>query len=162
MHRLLHRLALAALLPAALGAQPREIATITVFPAARTMTAGDTLRLTAEARDASGARIPGVTFRYRLGPSARFEGAVDSTGLVTASSTAILPVTVTATHLRRNRAAMPDVGAPILAVKAVIDGLVDAGVLPDDGPDIVRRLTFEAPEIAGFHGLRVVVREVES
>ncbi len=87
----------ATLLPAALRAQPREIAKITVFPAARTMTAGDTLRLTAEARDAAGAVIPGVTFRYRLGPSARFEGSVDSTGLVTAGATAILPVTVTAT-----------------------------------------------------------------
>lgn len=92
-----HAAVLVLLLPAALSAQPREIAKITVFPAARTMTAGDTLRLTAEARDAAGTVIPGVTFRYRLGPSARFEGAVDSTGLVTAGATAILPVTVTAT-----------------------------------------------------------------
>lgn len=61
------------------------------------MTAGDTLRLRAEARDASGNVIPGVTFRYRLGGSARFEGRVDSLGLVTSGSTAILPVTVTAT-----------------------------------------------------------------
>lgn len=73
-----------------------------------------------------------------------------------------VPVTVTATHLRKNRGAMPDTGAPILAVKAVIDGLVDAGVLPEDGPSVVRRLVFEAPEVVGFHGLRVVVREVES
>lgn len=72
------------------------------------------------------------------------------------------PVTVTATHLRRTRASLPDVGAPILAVKAVIDGLVDAGVLPDDGPAYVRRLTFDAPEVCGFHGLRIVVREVEA
>src|SRR4249920_1539356 len=74
-----------------------EIARIVVFPASRTMTAGDTLRLRAEARDAQGNVIPGVTFRYRLGGSARFEGRVDSLGLVTAGSTAILPVTVTAT-----------------------------------------------------------------
>jgi hypothetical protein len=50
-----------------------------------------------KARDAQGNVIPGVTFRYRLGGSARFEGRVDSLGLVTAGSTAILPVTVTAT-----------------------------------------------------------------
>ncbi len=82
----------------ALQSQPTpEIARIAVFPASRSMTAGDTLRLRAEARDAKGAIIPGVTFRYRLGGSARFEGRVDSLGLVTAGSTGILPVTVTAT-----------------------------------------------------------------
>ena len=69
------------------------------------------------------------------------------------------PVTVTAVHLRKHRGSMPDVGAPILAVKAVIDGLVDAGVLLEDGPAVVRRLVFEAPVIVGFHGLRVIVRE---
>jgi len=74
-----------------------EIARIVVLPASRTMTAGDTLRLRAEARDAQGNLIPGVVFRYRLGGGARFEGRVDSLGLVTASSTSILPVTVTAT-----------------------------------------------------------------
>ena len=74
-----------------------EIARIIVHPAGRTMIAGDTLRLTAEARDAQNNVIPNVTFRYRLGGSARFEGRVDSTGLVTAGSTATLPVTVTAT-----------------------------------------------------------------
>lgn len=75
-----------------------DIARIVVTPANRTMTAGDTLRLHAEARDAQGNVIPGVTFRYRLGSGARFEGRVDSLGLVTAGSTATLPVTVTATH----------------------------------------------------------------
>lgn len=90
--------ALLALPFASLAAQqPREIARIVVFPASRSMIAGDTMRLTAEARDAQGNVIPGVTFRYRLGGSARFEGRVDSLGLVTAGSTSILPVTVTAT-----------------------------------------------------------------
>jgi hypothetical protein len=85
------------LLAALLLQQPPQIARIIVSPASRTVVAGDTLRLRAEARDAQGNVIPGVTFRYRLGGSARFEGRVDSLGLVTASSTAILPVTVTAT-----------------------------------------------------------------
>jgi hypothetical protein len=74
-----------------------EIARIVVTPAGRSMIAGDTLRLHAEARDAQNNVIPGVAFRYRLGSGARFEGRVDSTGLVTAGSTSILPVTVTAT-----------------------------------------------------------------
>ena len=79
------------------AAPPQEIARIIVSPANRSMVAGDTLRLRAEARDARNNVIPGVTFRYRLGGGARFEGRVDSLGLVTAGSTAILPVTVTAT-----------------------------------------------------------------
>ena len=85
------------LLAALLMQQPPEISRIVVSPASRTMTAGDTHRLRAEARDAHGTVIPGVTVRYRLGGSARFEGRVDSLGLVTSGSTAILPVTVTAT-----------------------------------------------------------------
>ena len=90
--------ALLALPLAALPAQqPPVLARIVVSPASRSMTAGDTLRLRAEARDAQGNVIPGVTFRYRLGGSARFEGRVDSLGLVTSGSTAILPITVTAT-----------------------------------------------------------------
>jgi len=83
--------------PQGTPASAPEIARIIVTPASRSMTAGDTLRLHAEARDAKGNVIPDVTFRYRLGPAARFEGRVDSLGLVTAGSTSILPVTVTAT-----------------------------------------------------------------
>lgn len=91
-------IALLALPLASLTAQqPPAIARIVVSPASRSMTAGDTLRLKAEARDAQGNVIPGVTFRYRLGGGARFEGRVDSLGLVTGSSTSTLPVTVTAT-----------------------------------------------------------------
>jgi hypothetical protein len=70
------------------------------------------------------------------------------------------PVAVTVTHLRKNRASIPDTGAPILAVKAVIDGLVDAGVLPDDGPEFVVELLFLAPIIVGWQGLRVTLAEV--
>jgi len=80
------------------SAQPApKIARLVITPASRTIVAGDTLRLRTEARDAQGNVLSGVTFRYRLGGSARFEGRVDSLGLLTASSTAILPVTVTAT-----------------------------------------------------------------
>jgi predicted secreted protein len=80
------------------SAQPApKIARLVITPASRTMVAGDTMRLRTEARDAQGNVLAGVTVRYRLGGSARFEGRVDSLGLITASSTAILPVTVTAT-----------------------------------------------------------------
>lgn len=68
------------------------------------------------------------------------------------------PVEVTVFHLRKNRAAVPDTGAPMFAVKAILDGLVDAGALPDDGPEYVRRLIFEAPRITGFQGLRISVQ----
>jgi hypothetical protein len=61
----------------------------------------------------------------------------------------------------RNRSGMPDTGACIGAVKAAIDGLVDAGVLPGDGPSIVRRLTFEAPVVTGVDALVVTVRQHE-
>jgi Fe2+ transport system protein FeoA len=71
-------------------------------------------------------------------------------------------VDVTVVHLRKNRAAMPDTGAPILAAKAVIDGLVRAGVLPGDGPDVVRRLVFEPPLIVGWQGLRVTLTKAQS
>lgn len=60
----------------------------------------------------------------------------------------------------RNRAHMPDTGACIGAAKAAIDGLVDAGVLADDGPAYVRRLTFEAPVITGEDALTLTLREV--
>lgn len=70
------------------------------------------------------------------------------------------PVHVTVYHLRVNRAAMPDTGAPILAAKAIIDGLVEAGLIPSDGPDVVRRLAFEAPLIVGYHGVRLMMASV--
>ena len=47
-----------------------------------------------------------------------------------------------------------------MCVKAVIDGLVDARVLDDDGPDIVRELVFTGPEFGDVDGLLVVVEEL--
>lgn len=57
----------------------------------------------------------------------------------------------------RHRGSMPDTGACIGAAKAAIDGLVDAGVIPDDGPRFVRRLTFEAPVVTGVDALELIV-----
>lgn len=70
------------------------------------------------------------------------------------------PVIVTVRHFRVNRAHLPDTGSPIHAAKAVVDGLVDAGLLPGDGPDVVTRLTFEAPTIRGIDGLQVIVQRI--
>lgn len=49
-----------------------------------------------------------------------------------------------------------DVGACLPSVKAAIDGLVDAHVVPDDTPVHVCRLTFHAPR-RGDHGLHLLV-----
>ena len=72
-----------------------RIARIVVSPVQKVVAAGDTLRLTAEARDASGAVIPGVQFRWGA-RGARFEGTVSPTGLVTSGSTGTLPAAVVA------------------------------------------------------------------
>ena len=41
---------------------------------------------------------------------------------------------------------LQDIGACNPAVKAAIDGLVDAGVLPDDSSEYMQRLTFLPPQ----------------
>jgi len=58
----------------------------------------------------------------------------------------------------RTARSLPDTAACVGSVKAAIDGLVDAGVLPDDGPELVRRVTFEAPVVdRGLHSDRLVL-----
>jgi hypothetical protein len=74
---------------------PSPIARLVVTPAQREVEAGDTLRLRAQALDASGRAVENATIRF-VQAGARFEGIVDTTGLVTAGATGILPVTVVA------------------------------------------------------------------
>lgn len=62
----------------------------------------------------------------------------------------------------RDRRSLPDLGACFPAVKAAIDGLVDAGVLVDDGPAYLRRLIFEAIVIGDVEQLVLDVRGVTS
>jgi len=57
-----------------------------------------------------------------------------------------------------NRRSIPDVGACFPAYKAAQDGLVDAGVWPDDRPEWVRRLTFEAPIIGEGPAMELELR----
>jgi hypothetical protein len=53
-----------------------------------------------------------------------------------------------------------DTGGCIPAAKAAIDGLVDVGVLPSDGPDVVRSLKFLAPIHGEGNGLVLELTEV--
>lgn len=50
---------------------------------------------------------------------------------------------------RKDRRHMADTGGHFPVAKACIDGLVDAGVIPDDGPKYVTSLTFRAPRVDG-------------
>ena len=64
---------------------------------------------------------------------------------------------ISATPLLTDRRSMPDVAACYPYVKAAIDGLVDAGVLPDDDPAHLTSLTFHIPELGDESGMRLVV-----
>ncbi|HET9453618.1 MAG TPA: Ig-like domain-containing protein [Gemmatimonadaceae bacterium] len=77
------------------AAPPSPVARLVVLPASRTMVAGDTLRLTARALDASGNPVSGALIRFQAA-GGRFEGTVDSAGLVRSGSTGTIPVAVIA------------------------------------------------------------------
>ena len=68
-------------------------------------------------------------------------------------------IEVSAVPLVKNRRSMQDVGACFPAVKAAIDGLVDAGVIVDDNAQHLDKLTFYAPRVGDDEGLRLVVTE---
>ncbi len=65
------------------------IARVAVVPAEAALEVGDTLRLRVTAYDTAGRAMPDVRVRWFLG-GGRFEGSVDSTGLVTGGSTGTL------------------------------------------------------------------------
>ena len=69
-------------------------------------------------------------------------------------------IAITAMPVQRNQASRPDVGACYGAVKAAIDGLVDAGVVPNDTPDHVIEIRFTAPAIGSADQLVLVIQEV--
>ena len=66
-------------------------------------------------------------------------------------------VTITVTPLHKDRRSPQDVGACAAACKPAIDGLVDAGVMPDDSPEHLRLLSFTPPDVCGHDGLRLVI-----
>jgi hypothetical protein len=69
-------------------------------------------------------------------------------------------VEVTVTPFLASRRGLQDVAGCFPAAKAAIDGLADAGVVLDDGPEHVLSLTFRAPIVGQGDGLELVVREV--
>ena len=77
------------------AAAPSPVKKIVITPANPVLTAGDTIRLTAVALGADNNPVPDANVRFRMA-GGRFEGAVDSTGLVTAGSTGTLNVAVIA------------------------------------------------------------------
>jgi len=74
---------------------PSPIARVEITPEVRSLTAGDTVRLSAQAYDSAGKVMPDATIRF-VGSGGRFEGRVDSTGLVYAGSTGTLGVSAVA------------------------------------------------------------------
>jgi crossover junction endodeoxyribonuclease RusA len=58
---------------------------------------------------------------------------------------------------------LPDTGACMPSVKAMLDGAVDAGLLLDDTPDIVTYLGFHRPVIDKERGdgVMVILEEIE-
>lgn len=66
-------------------------------------------------------------------------------------------IAVTVQQLSKDRRWLQDVGAQMPAVKAVVDGIVEAGLIPDDNPQYLTALTFLRPDICGRDGLRVTI-----
>ena len=62
----------------------------------------------------------------------------------------------------KNRRSIPDTGACYSAVKAAIDGLVDAGCLPDDGPEEIASIKMHAPVVTGVDALEIEVARATS
>ena len=76
--------------------KPSPVARLVVKPGPRpSVTAGDTVRLAAEALDSAGRPVPDVRVRF-VPAGGYFEGSVGSDGLVTSGSTGTLPVSVVA------------------------------------------------------------------
>src|SRR5687767_15015373 len=77
-------------------ALPEPIARLEVKPAEFVLQVGDTVSLRATAYDSAGRLIPEVAVRWYTS-GGRFEGTVDSTGLVRAGATGTLNVSAVAT-----------------------------------------------------------------
>jgi hypothetical protein len=88
-------LAVALLLQQQQPATASPIARIAVTPTAHTVVAGDTLRLRAQALDASGRPVPNAQILFQPG-GGFFEASIDSAGLVSSGAVGTLPVVITA------------------------------------------------------------------
>ena len=70
--------------------------------------------------------------------------------------------TVEATPLHKDGRSPQDVGAMAPEVKAGIDGLVDAGVIPDDTARYVPWIRYHAPRVCGVDGMELTITETET
>lgn len=70
-------------------------------------------------------------------------------------------VTITATPYSRDRRWRPDVAACYPTVKAAIDGLVDARVIPDDTDQYLTAVTFHPVKVTGKDGLHLTIRSTQ-
>ena len=77
------------------AAAPSPVKKVAISPANPVLTVGDTVRLVAQALGEDGKPVPDAQIRFQKF-GGHFEGAVDSTGLVTAGSTGTLGVAVVA------------------------------------------------------------------
>jgi len=68
------------------------------------------------------------------------------------------PVTIEAL-MTVHRGVLPDCDAIAAAVKPVIDGIVDAGLILDDSPEHVRSITYHAPRRSDGRRLVVLIKE---
>lgn len=73
------------------------------------------------------------------------------------SGALLTPVHAFVTPLQATNRHTADVGAHLPTAKALIDGAVDARLIPGDEPRYLSRLTFEAPELGGHDGIRLVI-----
>src|SRR3989449_316142 len=102
---------------------PQPIARVAVRPAEFALKVGDTLRLAAVAYDSAGKVMADVVIRW-FTSGGRFEGKVDSTGLVSAGATGTLNVAAIASD--QDRAVKPTIGfahvtvLPLPAARVVV------------------------------------------
>ena len=68
-------------------------------------------------------------------------------------------ISITATPPAKDRRWRPDVAACYPAVKAAIDGIVDAGVIYDDDDEHLLAVTFRPVVYDGREGLSITIRE---
>jgi hypothetical protein len=68
-------------------------------------------------------------------------------------------IAVTVDHVKAGKGKVPDVCACAPSVKAAIDGLVDAGIIPDDGPRHLRSVTFNAPTRGTVDSVTLTIEE---
>lgn len=77
------------------------------------------------------------------------------------SSFPLRPAHIVAQPVYFNMRSRPDTGAAHPTVKAIVDGLVDAGAWPDDNPDYVSRITHLPPVMCHNSGDGIIIEVVE-